>query len=103
MKQVTLIRDRLIRHCHELRIQISMLPELEPDALLALGGIPYTYPENLAATVDVILRALGHEEGKPKEARFDKTRRAVAKAPPPGPKAQAREVARAKQLEVARG
>lgn len=86
MKQPALIRDRLIRHLHELRIQISQLPETETEALLALGGFPYQHPEAFTDTVNVLMARLGHAVGSPKEPRFDKTRRAIAKATPKGPR-----------------
>lgn len=82
MKQPNLVRDRLFKHLHELRIQLTQLPELEHEALMALGGYPYSDPEALTETVNVILRRLGHDPGTPKEPRFDKTRRALAKKMP---------------------
>jgi hypothetical protein len=82
MKQVALIRDRIIRHMHELRLQISNLPEAEPEAIAALGGVPLNDPEALAETVNVLLHRLGAEIAAPKEPRFDKTLRAVQRDTP---------------------
>lgn len=79
MKQPGLIRDRIIRHLHELRLQISQLPELEHTALMALGGVPYEHPEALSDTANLLLTHLGHDAPQVKEPRFCKTRRALAK------------------------
>lgn len=86
IKQPTLIRERIIRHLHELRIQISQLPEFERDALLALGGVPYEDPDALTATANILLARLGHAPPQVRDPRFDKTRRQLAKnsKPPRG-------------------
>lgn len=86
MKQPNLIRDRIIRHLHELRMQISQLPELEHDALMALGGQPYNNPEALTEMANLLLARLGNAPPTVKDARFDKTRRRITKnnKPPRG-------------------
>ena len=86
MKQPNLIRDRIIRHLHELRVQISQLPELEHDALMALGGYPYNNPEALTEMANILLARLGAAQPTVKDPRFDKTRRKIAKKhkPPRG-------------------
>ena len=86
IKQPNLIRDRIIRHLHELRIQISQLPEFEHDALMALGGVPYERPDALTETANVLLERLGHAPSQVKDPRFDKTRRALAKKTLKGPR-----------------
>jgi hypothetical protein len=83
IKQPTLIRDRIIRHLHELRMQISQLPEFEHDALMALGGVPYEDPEALTATANILLERLGIEPATVRDPRFDKTRRQLGKASKP--------------------
>jgi hypothetical protein len=83
IKQPTLIRDRIIRHLHELRIQISQLPEFERDALMALGGVPYEDPDALTATANILLERLGNAPAKVLDPRFDKTKRALAKTSKP--------------------
>lgn len=83
IKQPTLIRDRIIRHLHELRVQISQLPEFEPDALMALGGVPYTDADAMTATANILLERLGNAPAKVRDPRFDKTRRQLAKKSKP--------------------
>jgi hypothetical protein len=82
LKQPNLVRDRIIRHLHELRLQISQLPEFEHDALMALGGVPYERPDALTDTANLLLTRLGHAPPQVKDPRFDKTRRALAKKTP---------------------
>lgn len=86
MRQPALVRDRIIRHLHELRVQLQQLPEVEHEALAALGGVPYQDLDQLTATVNLLMQRLGHDTGTPKEPRFDKTRRALAKKTPKGPR-----------------
>jgi hypothetical protein len=88
LKQPHLIRDRILRHLHELRFQISNLPEFEADALTALGGVPYQNPDALSDTANVILTRLGHAPPQVKDPRFDKTRRAIAKRTPKRPRGE---------------
>jgi hypothetical protein len=83
IKQPTLIRDRIIRHLHELRVQISQLPEFEHDALMALGGVPYEDPDAMTATANILLERLGNTPAKVRDPRFDKTKRAIAKTSKP--------------------
>lgn len=80
IKQPTLIRDRIIRHLHELRVQISQLPEFEHDALMALGGVPYQNMDALTETANILLARLGHAAPQVRESRFDKTRRKLARS-----------------------
>ena len=87
MKQPTLIRGRIERLLRDLRVHISMLPEREEVALLALEG-PQAL-DNITEIANFIMAKLGHS-CTPSEPRFDKTRRAMAKRrgrPPRGEKA----------------
>jgi hypothetical protein len=88
LKQPHLIRDRILRHLHELRFQISNLPEFEADALTALGGVPYENADALTDTANVLLTRLGHAAPQVKDPRFDKTRRALAKKTLKGPRGE---------------
>jgi hypothetical protein len=83
MKNVSQVRDRVVRGTvdmlEHLRIRISMLPETDVDVLVKLER-PHQFDlaEELAK---FLMEKLGHSTA-PKEPRFDKTRRALAKQTP---------------------
>jgi len=75
MINVDLIRRRVLRAMHEIRIFISCLPEREETALQRLHG-----PEGVersARIADYVLSELGHEVTLPEEARYSQSRRAA--------------------------
>lgn len=83
MKHPGLIRERVlagaIDYLEHLRIRVSMLPETEVDVLTVIER-----PQQYDLAVDVtnfVMERFGHSTA-PKEARFDKTRRAMAKKNP---------------------
>jgi hypothetical protein len=78
-----LIRDRILARTvdmlEHLRIQVSCLPETEIDVLRVIER-----PQQFDLAVEVtnfVMERLGHSTA-PKEPRFDKTRRALAKKSP---------------------
>lgn len=83
MKNVSQVRDRVVRGTldmlEHLRIRISMLPDTEVDVLTKLER-----PNQFDLAEDVakfVMEKLGHAT-TPKEPRFDKTRRELAKKNP---------------------
>jgi hypothetical protein len=91
VKQVALVRDRVVTRVidmlEHLRVQLSMLPETDYDVLRLIER-----PQQFEVAVDVanfVMVRLGGPETAPKDPRFDKTRRVVAKKrgrPPRGEK-----------------
>lgn len=78
MKHVELIRERILRaqrtELQRLRIYVSSLDERE-----AVDRLREHETDILEQVTETILRALGHEPGRPQENRFSKIRRAAHK------------------------
>lgn len=83
LKQPVLIRAKVLREVAQLfrntRSFISCLPELECEALDALGGDAWL--DNATDVANLILERMGHELA-PTERRYDKARRELAKIQP---------------------
>lgn len=96
IKQVSHIRDRILQHLHQLGAQISLLPEVEHDALNALRG-----PDAVRTMTDITDFIMGKLGGAPQseaaDPRFSKTRRAVAKSMPKPPRGERRAPASPRQ------
>lgn len=84
IKQPTLIRALIVQQLTQLRVRISTLPEHERDAMLALEG-PQGM-ENMLHIANLIMEKFGASLSQPKQPRFDKMRRALAKQTPKGPR-----------------
>jgi len=94
IRQPTVVRDRVLadvlhmfRHLYTM---LTLLPETEVDVLLALeqphvNDLAVEITNTLMAKFGSPLTRPGHQS-KPKEPRFDKTRRRLAKKTPKGPR-----------------
>lgn len=83
-----MIRDRVVARTRDmlehLRLQVAMLPETELDVLRCLER-----PQQFDLVVDVanfVMERLGNKPTAPKDPRFDKSRRALAKQSPKPPR-----------------
>lgn len=75
MNAVDLIRRRVLRAMHEVRIYISCLQDREDEALKRLHGQEGV--ERLGRIADYVLGELGHEVTLPEEAMYSQSRRAA--------------------------
>ena len=87
IKQSVAVRSRAARLIDDmlfaLRTHITMLPILESDILIALE--PTSRVSLVVEITDLLLAKFGQVD-QPKEPRFSKTRRALSKRTPKGPR-----------------
>lgn len=84
---------------YRLRIQLSMDAAPNLPVIAQLSGEPMT--SVVARVTNRVLEELGFEVGAPKEARFDKTHRAIAKNKPKPPRGMSKAEKAAALLEPA--
>jgi hypothetical protein len=89
IKNPAQVRDRVLSDVvymlTHVRSMLSFLPETEIDALTALQSPQRQHLE--VEITNLMMGKFGHD-AKPKEARFCKTRRALAKKTPKGPRGE---------------
>lgn len=85
MRQATRIRDLVVARTRDmlehLRLQVAMLPETELDVLRVLERPQQA--DLVVAASNFVLERLGSKPTAPKDPRFDKTHRALARQTKP--------------------
>lgn len=89
IRNVDWVRGKCMQAVNSLRVNLTFpAPDgaIEREALVRLGGQPLSDEASFAEAVDCLMRHLGCAPSAVKDKRFDKTRRAVARARLKGPR-----------------